>query len=166
MPVQFTGSLDPGQYEVWTTYGWNREFLMEWSVRPRPGQIGEVALRALAVEATDDGTLTYWLTVWNVGQQSVDFEALYSAVTTAQNVIDDPSGAYTLGAGGTLGLQWDLGVAPTLLALVAIPQVTGAVFECSTPSVQLNADGTATYFFTVTNTGAATASFRLRAGLT
>jgi hypothetical protein len=165
MPVQFTGTLNPGQYQEWTTWGWDREFLVDWSVRPTPGQVGTVALRALAVEAAEDGTLTYWLTVWNVGNRPITFEALYAATTPAQNVIDDGSGAYTLGAGQTLDLSWDFGVAPTLVNLVAIPQSNEASFECSIPSVKLNSDGTATYSFSVTNTGPHTAAFRMRASL-
>jgi hypothetical protein len=162
MPVQFTGTLQPGQYQVWYTWGWPREFVVDWTVRPSPGQVGIVSLRALAIEAADDGTLTYTLTVWNVGEASVDFDAIYTMLPL---VFDDGSGAYTLGAGQTLDLSWDFGVAPTLLSLLPVPQSTDGVFDCSIPSVQLNADGSGTYFFSVTNTGAATAAFRLRAGL-
>jgi hypothetical protein len=166
MPIQFTGTLDPGQYQAWYTWGWLREYVVQWSVRPSPGQVGTVALRALAVEAADDGTLTYVLTVWNVGSEPVNFEALYSVCTTAENLIDDGAGAYTLGAGQTLGLMWNLGVPPTLINLLPVPQDLMATFECTTPSVQLNNDGTATYYFSVTNTGSSTAAFWLLAGLT
>ena len=79
MPVstQFTGTLDPGQYEEWFTYAWPRNWFVQWSVRPSDGQIGNVVLRALSVEAVEDGTLTYHLTVWNIGNQAVTFDALY-----------------------------------------------------------------------------------------
>lgn len=79
MPVgtQFTASLDPGQYQVWATWGWGREFRVEWSVRPSSGQVGNVVLRALTVEAVADGSLTYHLTVWNIGSAAVTFDALY-----------------------------------------------------------------------------------------
>jgi hypothetical protein len=169
MPVQFSGTLEPGQYQEWFTYGWSREFLVEWSVRPSADAGGPISLRALAIESADDGTLTYYLTVWNVGRQTVNFDALYSDSTTAEIVIDDPSGAYSLGPGQTIDLNWDFGVAPTLLNLVAIPQFSpgaGVSFECSTPSVVQNADGTATYSFTVTNIGSQADEFRMRAGLT
>jgi hypothetical protein len=162
MPVQFTGTLGPGQYQVWNTWGWAPEYVVEWTVRPSRGQVGIVSLRALAIEAADDGTLTYTLTVWNVGSGSVTFDAVY---TMPQNVADDSSGAYTLGAGQTLDLTWDFAMPPTLLSLMPVPQTTNGVFQCSIPSVQLNADGTGTYSFSVTNTGSSTAAFRMRAGL-
>jgi hypothetical protein len=80
MPVQFTGDLDPGQYQEWFTYGWDRSLFVMWSVRTRPGHVGNVSLRALSVETAQDGTLTYWLTVWNVGSARVSFEALYETM--------------------------------------------------------------------------------------
>jgi hypothetical protein len=165
MPVQFTGKLNGNQYQIWTTYGWDRDLFVEWSVRPKPGQIGNVALRALAIEAVQDGTLTYWLTVWNIDQRPVTFEALYSAVTTSQDTFDDTH-TYTLAGGKTINLEWNLGVAPTLITLIAMPQKKGDTFECSTPSVQLETNGTATYYFSVTNTGASTGVFLMRVSLT
>ena len=36
-----------------------------------------MVLRALTVEAVNDGTLTYHLTVWNIGSAAVTFDALY-----------------------------------------------------------------------------------------
>jgi hypothetical protein len=171
MPVQFSGTLEPGQYQEWFTYGWSPEYFVQWSVRPRfEGGLGPISLRALAVEwNADDGTLTYYLTVWNVGSEQVIFDAVYSETTTAQTIIDDPSGAYELGPGQSINLSWDFGVAPTLLNLIAIPQFSpgsDASFECSTPSVELNADSTAAYTFSVTNTGSQAGEFRMRAGLT
>jgi hypothetical protein len=83
MPIQFTGSLDAGQYQEWFTYGWDRSYFVDWSVRPSPGQVGIVSLRALAVEAAEDGTLTYWLTVWNVGNGRIEFEAHYETTSPA-----------------------------------------------------------------------------------
>jgi hypothetical protein len=165
MPVQFTGTLAPGQYQEWSTWGWNRDYLVEWSVRPSPGQVGPVSLRALAIEGARDGTLTYMLTVWNVGSEPATFEALYTLTTSGQSVVDDAHGAYTLDAGQTIYLTWDLGLAPTLVSLIAVPEDPGASFVCSTPSVVLNGDGTGTYSFAVTNTGAEQAAFRMRAGL-
>ncbi len=95
--TQFTGGLDPGQYQVWFTSGWAREFLVRWSVRPSSGQVGNVVLRALTVEAAQDGTLTYHLTVWNIGSTPVTFDALYE-----YNGLDvTEAGVYGQGEGGT-----------------------------------------------------------------
>jgi hypothetical protein len=168
MPVNFSGTLLAGQYQDFATTGWPLEFFVQWSVRPSYNYTGAVALRALAVEQGDDMTLTYVLTVWNIGQESVQFDALYSNTTYGQTVIDDGHGAYSLDAGDTLDITWDFGVSPTLLTIIARPtedSSTLAVFECSTPSIQLKPDGTGTYAFNVTNTGSDTGYFQLRAML-
>lgn len=165
MPIQFSGTLNVGQFQVWSTWGWSREFFVNWSVRPSPGNIGLVSLRALAVEAAKDGTLSYVLTVWNVGTKPVRFDALYATTTTEQVAFDDGAGAYTIDAGQVIGLDWDLGQAPSLVSFIPIPQATGTSFECSIPSVTKNANGTGTYSFSVTNTGAQRGAFRMRAML-
>jgi hypothetical protein len=79
MPIgkQFTGSLQSGQYWEWYTWGWPRDLFVNWSVRPSTGQVGNVTLRALAVEVVADGTLTYHLTVWNVSAHPITFDAYY-----------------------------------------------------------------------------------------
>lgn len=165
MPIQFSGTLNAGQFKVWSTSGWSREFFADWSVRPSPDNTGIVSLRALAVEAAADGTLTYVLTVWNVGSKPVRFDALYARTTTEQTVVDDSSGAYTINAGQVIGLNWDLAQAPTLITLMPVPQSPGASFECSIPSIRKNANGTATYSFSVTNTSSQKGAFRMRAML-
>lgn len=165
MPIQFSGTLNGGQFAVWATSGWSRDFFVNWSVRPSPDNLGIVSLRALAVQAELDGTLSYILTVWNVSNVSVRFDALYTRTTTEQTVVDDSSGAYTINAGQVIGLDWDLAQAPTLITLIAVPQSPGASFECSIPSIRKNADGTATYSFSVTNTSSQNGAFRMRAML-
>jgi len=167
MPIQFSGTLDPGQYREWVTWGWGREDIVTWSVRPSQGQIGTVSLRALATQAADDGSLSYLLTVWNVGTDQVGFDAIYAFPPEAQRqVIDDPSGDYDLAAGESIDLIWDLGGEPNLVGLVPVPQDIGTSFQCSVESVTANLGGTATYGFSVTNTGQADGSFRLRAYFT
>ena len=99
MPVgtQFTGSLTPGQFQVWFTTGWARDSLVRWFVRPSSGQVGNVVLRALTVEAAPDGTLTYHLTVWNIGSTPVTFDALYEY----DGVDVTEAGVYGQGGAGT-----------------------------------------------------------------
>jgi hypothetical protein len=79
MPVltQFSGTLQGGEFHPWRTYGWSRDQFVNWSVRPSVGQVGQVVLRALAVEADEDGTLSYILTVWNLGRSAISFDALF-----------------------------------------------------------------------------------------
>jgi|HubBroStandDraft_1064217.scaffolds.fasta_scaffold1683689_1 hypothetical protein len=86
MPVvtQFSGSLLPGEYQEWVTTEWPLNWFVVWSVRPLAGQSGNVTLRAVTVEAVfatpfpvGPTTLNYHLTVWNVGPETVSFDALY-----------------------------------------------------------------------------------------
>ncbi len=79
MPIQFSGTLDPGEYQLWTTWGWRPDVPVHWQVMPKPGrQMSEFALRALAVEPGPDGSISYALTVWNVGKKRASFNAYYT----------------------------------------------------------------------------------------
>jgi hypothetical protein len=172
MPIQFSGTLEAHQYQEWYTWGWLPDVVVQWTVRPSPGQVGSVSLRALATDTADDGTLTYRLTVWNVGDQNVSFDAIYTEATQYDLVIYDGHGPYALAAGATINLAWDLGNPAAPVEFVAIPigdrakkeQFSGS-FQCSNPSVAHNSDGSVTYYFSVTNTGSDDGEFRLVAGV-
>jgi len=103
--VLFSDFLQPGQFQCWESEEWPRELLVQWFVRPTPtyaqlpppptsggtlgnlGQLytvdygdintGVVVLRALAIQSNVDGTLNYYLTVWNIGADAVKFDVIY-----------------------------------------------------------------------------------------
>jgi hypothetical protein len=80
---QFSGTLTSGEYNEWTCWGNSTDVILQWAVRPSPGQIGNVVLRALTVETTKDGKINYNLTVWNIGTDPVTFDAYYTAIPVA-----------------------------------------------------------------------------------
>ncbi|MFQ5534277.1 MAG: hypothetical protein ACE5EM_05585 [Sphingomonadales bacterium] len=74
--TQFTGALNPGQSRTWFTYNWSPRWLVEWSIRPTTSR-GKVSWSE-RIERAPNGTLTYWITVRNVGSVRTRFEAKYA----------------------------------------------------------------------------------------
>lgn len=74
--TQFTGSLSPGQTKTWFTHSWSPTWMVDWSVRPTTSQ-GRVNWSE-RVERASNGTLTYWLSITNVGSVTTGFEAKYA----------------------------------------------------------------------------------------
>ena len=79
--VQFRGTLSPNQTQRWFTFNWPATGHVLWEVLPdtaRPGA-AEVGW-SLAIERADANHVTYWITVNNLTNQSVQFEARYAIV--------------------------------------------------------------------------------------
>lgn len=74
--TQFSGSLNPGQTQKWFTYNWSPSEVTKWSVRPTTAK-GKVKFTE-EVERSNNGKLTYWLTIKNVGSVVTSFEAKYA----------------------------------------------------------------------------------------
>lgn len=74
--TQFTGTLDPGRSQTWLTHSWPPTWLVQWSVRPRTA-LGRVTWSE-RIERASNGTLTYFITVSNVGGVRTSFEAKYA----------------------------------------------------------------------------------------
>ena len=74
--TQFTGSLTTGQARTWFTHSWSRTWLVNWSVRPTTA--GGRVTWSQRIQRASNGTLTYWITVRNVGSVSTSFEAKYA----------------------------------------------------------------------------------------
>lgn len=74
--TQFTGALNAGQSRTWFTHGWSEDWLVQWSVRPTTSR-GRVSWSE-RVERANNGTLTYFITVRNLGNARTSFEAKYA----------------------------------------------------------------------------------------
>jgi len=76
--TQFHGDIDPGQTQRWFTFNWPSEYSVDWNVRPTSPK-GQVDW-SVDIERGQNGNLTYWLTIRNVGEKRTGFEARYSIV--------------------------------------------------------------------------------------
>lgn len=73
--TQFESTIDPGETQRWFTHSWPSEYVALWSVRPHsPDGVVEYDVD---VKREDDGDLTYFITVENVGEVRTGFEARY-----------------------------------------------------------------------------------------
>ena len=75
--LHFTGSLNPGRSQRWITHGWPPGWLVKWSLHPTTSG-GKISWSE-EIELANDGKLTFWITVRNVGSVSTGFEARYAA---------------------------------------------------------------------------------------
>ncbi len=74
--TQFTGTLQPGQTQLWFTHSWSPSWLIQWSVRPTTA--GGKVTWTEEIARVSNGTLTYWLKITNTGSVATGFEARYA----------------------------------------------------------------------------------------
>jgi hypothetical protein len=74
--TQFTGTIQPGQTQLWFTFGWSPNWLLQWSVRPTTA--GGKLTWTQEIERAGNGTFTYWLRITNTGSVATAFEARYA----------------------------------------------------------------------------------------
>ncbi len=76
--VQFRGTLPPNQTQRWFTYNWNATQHVLWEVVPdSTGGAAQVDWN-VAIERADASHVTYWITITNLTNASVQFEARYA----------------------------------------------------------------------------------------
>jgi hypothetical protein len=77
--VQFRGTLQPNQTQRWFTYNWPANNDVAWMVVPTTAQAGSPHVDFdLAIERASNNTVTYWLTIHNLTNDTFDFEARYN----------------------------------------------------------------------------------------
>jgi hypothetical protein len=77
--VQFSGTLAPGENQLWFTYGWPQEWYVVWNVvstTPVPG--APQVEWDIEVERASDTDITYWLSITDVSGNPTNFEARYA----------------------------------------------------------------------------------------
>lgn len=80
--TQFTGSLGAGASNRWFTFNWPTAWHVVWYVMPTSPQSGNPQLDwDVAVERANATQCTYWITVKNLTNQTVSFEARYAVLT-------------------------------------------------------------------------------------
>lgn len=79
--VQFTGSLGPGASNQWYTYDWPAEQQVVWTVMPTSPKSGAPQLEwTLAVNRSSETACTYWITVQNLTQETINLEGRFAIV--------------------------------------------------------------------------------------
>ncbi|MCX4673412.1 hypothetical protein OG453_43410 [Streptomyces sp. NBC_01381] len=79
--TQFTGTLNPGQTGRWFTFNWPQGWHVIWYFMPTTPQTGSPQIEwETEVERATATTVTYWLTVKNVGSTQMNFEGRYAVL--------------------------------------------------------------------------------------
>lgn len=79
--VQFRGTLSPNQTQRWFTFNWSATQPVLWEVVPTSARPGAAQVSwDVAIERADATHVTYWITVVNQTNVSVQFEARYAII--------------------------------------------------------------------------------------
>jgi len=77
--VQFRGTLAPNQTQRWFTFNWSATQHVLWEAVPTTARAGAAQIDwDVAIERADPAHVTYWITVTNLTNQSLQFEARYA----------------------------------------------------------------------------------------
>lgn len=74
--TQFENSIKPDETQHWFTHSWPSEYVAQWSIRPTSPE-GRLDW-SVDIKRQQDGDLTYFLTIENVGDIETGFEAKYA----------------------------------------------------------------------------------------
>ena len=80
--IQWTGSIGPGQTQLWYTWGWPADrhviwYLMSDTVAPGAPSIDW----DVGVERSNQTQSTYWITVRNLTSQTLAFEGRFAVLS-------------------------------------------------------------------------------------
>jgi hypothetical protein len=79
--VQWTGSLNPNQSQRWFTFNWSPASQVVWYMMPTTPSAGAPELTwSVAVQRSDEGHVTYWITVTNLTNAPITFEGRYAVL--------------------------------------------------------------------------------------
>jgi len=77
--TQFTGSVAPGAYHRWFTWGWPASWDTVWTVISTSPVPGAPQIEwDVAVERASATAVTYWITIHNLTGAPVNIEARYA----------------------------------------------------------------------------------------
>ena len=79
--VQFSGSLAANQTNRWFTFNWNPASHILWTMMPTtPNATGAELNWSVAVQRSDAGHVTYWITVVNMTATPITFEGRFAVL--------------------------------------------------------------------------------------
>ena len=79
--VQWTGTIGPGQTQLWFTWGWPAGWHVVWYMVPTTVQNGVPEVDwDVSVERADANNCTYWITVTNLSSTPITFEGRFAVL--------------------------------------------------------------------------------------
>ena len=80
--VQWTGTIGPGQTQLWFTWGWPADRHVLWHIMSNTPAVGSPSIDwDVAVERSNQVQCTYWITVKNLTTQTLAFEGRYAVLS-------------------------------------------------------------------------------------
>lgn len=80
--VQFRGTLPPNQTQRWFTFNWSAAQHVLWEIVPTTARSGAAQINwNVAIERADTIHVTYWISVSNLTNTPVQFEARYAIIS-------------------------------------------------------------------------------------
>ena len=80
--VQWTGTINPGQTQLWFTWGWPADRHVIWHIMSTTAAPGGPSIDwDVAVERANQTQCTYWITVKNLTSKKLTFEGRYAVLS-------------------------------------------------------------------------------------
>jgi hypothetical protein len=146
-------TLNPGESQRWWLYWSDYPGLEIIGVQPTD-PASEIQYTTPGMLTNADGTSIYFLTVTNVGSSTAQY-AFTGGIGSQWSFGDN-----TLNAGESQRwwLYWS---GYPGIEIIGVQCITpGVEIDYTQPGMQANADGSTTYFLTITNTGSSAAEYR------
>jgi hypothetical protein len=147
-----SNTLAPGETQRWWLAWGGYPGFEVISVQPNSAG-AEIDCTVPGMQGNPDGSTTYFLTIHNAGSSVVQ----YSFTGATGNAWTWGTNTLTAGASQSWWLWW-----PTYpgFEIIGVQCLTpGVEIDYSSPGMQSNADGSSTYFVTVTNVGRSAAQY-------
>jgi hypothetical protein len=78
--VQFTGTLGPNASGRWFTFNWPASWHVVWYMMPTSTGAAPELNWSVAVQRADANNTTYWITITNLTNVAITFEARYAVL--------------------------------------------------------------------------------------
>jgi hypothetical protein len=80
--VQFTGTVAANATQRWFTFDWNPDIQVQWTVVPEtPDPVNPQIEWSVEVQRASATAVTYWISVHNLTEVSVNIEGRYAIMT-------------------------------------------------------------------------------------
>lgn len=78
--------LDAHIFQTWSLDGFTANGCPTFFPKASPGQVGVLSIRGIGIQFQPDGSVSYLLTVWNVGSKSIKFDVVATQFFEGQEI--------------------------------------------------------------------------------